>query len=256
MSSLASAGTDTDTESMLVNVPLAGTSYYYGCVDPVSGESDTSNNCSNVIVVTAEEAASGPDLIAEVTDPRNGTILEPGDSFTFSVRVRNIGDTQASSTTLRYYHSTDSRISSNDRQLDTDPVSSLASAGTDTESMLVNVPLAGTFYYYGCVDPVSGESDTSNNCSNVIVVTAEEAASGPDLIAEVTDPRNGTILEPGDSFTFSVRVRNIGDTQASSTTLRYYHSTDSRISSNDRQLDTDPVSSLASAGTDTESMPC
>ena len=256
VSSLASAGTDTDTdtESTRVNVPLAGTFYYYGCVDPVSGESDTSNNCSNVIVVTAEEAASGPDLIAEVTGPRNGTILEPGDSFTFSVRVRNIGDTQASSTTLRYYHSTDSRISGNDSHLDTDPVSSLASAGTDTdtESTRVNVPLAGTFYYYGCVDPVSGESDTSNNCSNVIVVTAEEAASGPDLIAEVTDPRNGTILEPGDSFTFSVRVRNIGDTQASSTTLRYYHSTDSRISSNDSHLDTDPVSSLASAGTDTD----
>ena len=243
VSSLASAGTE--TESTRVNVPLAGTFYFYGCVDSVSGESDTNNNCSNVIVVTAEDAASGPDLIAEVTGPRNGTILEPGDSFTFSVRVRNIGDTQASSTTLRYYRSTDSRISSNDTQLDTDPVSSLASAGTETESTRVNVPLAGTFYFYGCVDSVSGESDTNNNCSNVIVVTAEDAASGPDLIAEVTGPRNGTILEPGDSFTFSARVRNIGDTQASSTTLRYYRSTDSRISSNDTQLDTDPVSSLA-----------
>ena len=208
---------------------------------------------SNSADATAGAGLAGPDLIAEVTGPRNGTILEPGDSFTFSVRVRNIGDTQASSTTLRYYHSTDSRISGNDSQLDTDAVSSLASAGThtdtDTESTRVNVPLAGTFYYYGCVDPVSGESDTSNNCSNVIVVTAEEAASGPDLIAEVTGPRNGTILEPGDPFTFSVRVRNIGDTQASSTTLRYYHSTDSRISGNDSQLD---MPSLASAGTHTD----
>ena len=227
-----------------------GNQYYYrvAAIDSL-GAGPWSNSAD----ATAGAGLAGPDLIAEVTGPRNGTILEPGDSFTFSVRVRNIGDTRASSTTLRYYHSTDSRISSNDRQLDTDAVSSLASAGTDTESTRVNVPLAGTFYYYGCVHPVSGESDTSNNCSNVIVVTAIDAASGPDLIAEVTGPRNGTILEPGDSFTFSVRVRNIGDTQASSTTLLYYRSTDSRISGNDSQLDTDAVSSLASAGTDTES---
>ena len=228
-----------------------GNRYYYrvAAIDSL-GAGPWSNSAD----ATAGAGLAGPDLIAEVTGPRNGTILEPGDSFTFSVRVRNIGDTQASSTTLRYYRSTDSRISNNDRQLDTDAVSSLASAGTDTESTRVNVPLAGTFYFYGCVDSVSGESDTNNNCSNVIVVTSEDAASGPDLIAEVTGPRNGTILEPGDSFTFSARVRNIGDTQASSTTLRYYHSTDSRISNNDRQLDTDAVSSLASAGTDTESM--
>ena len=228
-----------------------GNRYYYrvAAIDSL-GAGPWSNSAD----ATAGAGLAGPDLIAEVTGPRNGTILEPGDSFTFSVRVRNIGDTQASSTTLRYYRSTDSRISNNDRQLDTDAVSSLASAGTDTESTRVNVPLAGTFYFYGCVDSVSGESDTNNNCSNVIVVRSEDAASGPDLIAEVTGPRNGTILEPGDSFTFSARVRNIGDTQASSTTLRYYHSTDSRISNNDRQLDTDAVSSLASAGTDTESM--
>ena len=228
-----------------------GNRYYYrvAAIDSL-GAGPWSNSAD----ATAGAGLAGPDLIAEVTGPRNGTILEPGDSFTFSVRVRNIGDTQASSTTLRYYRSTDSRISNNDRQLDTDAVSSLASAGTDTESTRVNVPLAGTFYFYVCVDSVSGESDTNNNCSNVIVVRSEDAASGPDLIAEVTGPRNGTILEPGDSFTFSARVRNIGDTQASSTTLRYYHSTDSRISNNDRQLDTDAVSSLASAGTDTESM--
>ena len=151
-----------------------GNRYYYrvAAIDSL-GAGPWSNSAD----ATAGAGLAGPDLIAEVTGPRNGTILEPGDSFTFSVRVRNIGDTQASSTTLRYYHSTDSRISSNDRQLDTDPVSSLASAGTDTESMLVNVPLAGTSYYYGCVDPVN---PPSNNCSTG---TAEDAASGPDLMA-------------------------------------------------------------------------
>ena len=221
----------------------------------VSGESDTSNNCSNVIVVTAIDAASGPDLIAEVTGPRNGTILEPGDSFTFSVRVRNIGDTQASSTTLRYYHSTDSRISSNDRQLDTDAVSSLASAGTDTESTRVNVPLAGTFYYYGCVDQVSGESDTSNNCSNVIVVTAIDAASGPDLIVSYADIRPRSPLNPGQSFTIFAEVENIGDTRASSSRLNYFITrsrTDGILGSD--IIGRDTVKSLSASETEDESL--
>ena len=229
-----------------------GNRYYYrvAAIDSL-GAGPWSNSAD----ATAGAGLAGPDLIAEVTGPRNGTILEPGDSFTFSVRVRNIGDTRASSTTLRYYHSTDSRISGNDRQLDTDPVSSLASDGTDTESMPVNVPLAGTFYFYGCVDPVSGESDTSNNCSNVIVVTAEEAASGPDLIVSYADINPRRPLNPGQSFTIFAKVENIGDTRASSSRLNYFITrsrTDGILGSD--IIGQDTVSSLGASETEDESL--
>ena len=234
-----------------------GNRYYYrvAAIDSL-GAGPWSNSAD----ATAGAGLAGPDLIAEVTGPRNGTILEPGDSFTFSVRVRNIGDTQASSTTLRYYHSTDSRISGNDSQLDTDAVSSLASAGTDTdtdtESTRVNVPLAGTFYYYyGCVDPVSGESDTSNNCSNVIVVTAEEAASGPDLIVSDAYISPRSPLNPGQPFTIYVEVENIGDTRASSARLNYFI-TSSRTGAilGSDIIGRDTVSSLSASETGDESL--
>ena len=229
-----------------------GNRYYYrvAAIDSL-GAGPWSNSAD----ATAGAGLAGPDLIAEVTGPRNGTILEPGDSFTFSVRVRNIGDTQASSTTLRYYRSTDSRISNNDRQLDTDPVSSLASAGTDTESMPVNVPLAGTFYFYGCVDPVSGESDTSNNCSNVIVVTAIDAASGPDLIVSDADIDPRSPLNPGQPFTIYVKVENIGDTRASSAPLNYFitSSRTGTILASDI-IGRDTVKSLSASETEDESL--
>ena len=32
----------------------------------------------------------------------------------------------------------------------------------------------GTFYHYACVDAVSGESDTQNNCSEASVLTTRE----------------------------------------------------------------------------------
>ena len=231
-----------------------GNRYYYrvAAIDSL-GAGPWSNSAD----ATAGAGLAGPDLIAEVTVPRNGTILESGDSFTFSVRVRNIGDTQAPSTTLRYYRSTDSRISRNDSQLDTDPVSSLASAGTDTdtESTRVNVPLAGTFYYYGCVDPVSGESDTSNNCSNVIVVTAEDAASGPDLIVSNAYISPRSPLNPGQSFTIFAAVENIGDTRASSSPLNYFI-TSSRTGTilGSDIIGRDTVKSLSASETEDESL--
>ena len=229
-----------------------GNRYYYrvAAIDSL-GAGPWSNSAD----ATAGAGLAGPDLIAEVTGPRNGTILEPGDSFTFSVRVRNIGDTQASSTTLRYYHSTDSRISGNDSRLDNDAVSSLASAGTETESTRVNVPLAGTFYYYGCVDSVSGESDTSNNCSNVIVVTAEDAASGPDLIVSDIYISPTSPLNPGQSFTIFAEVENIGDTRASSSRLNYFitHSRTGTILGSDI-IGRDTVRSLSASETLDESL--
>ncbi len=63
--------------------------------------------------------------------------LEPDDSFTLSVTVRNQGNVDSNSTTLRYYRSTDSTISTSDTEVDTevdtDSVSSLDPSESDDE---------------------------------------------------------------------------------------------------------------------------
>ncbi len=57
----------------------------------------------------------------------------------------------------------------------------VSSGGSSDESIndLTAPDTAGTYYYGACVDSVSGESDTTNNCS-VSVTVAVEAAPEPD----------------------------------------------------------------------------
>ena len=85
------------------------------------------------------------------------------------------GDGEASATTLRYYRSTDTAISSGDTEVGTDAVAVLAASGSTDENIELTAPAdPGTYYYGACVDPVSGEADAGNNCSGAVRVTVSD----------------------------------------------------------------------------------
>ena len=138
-------------------------------------------------VVELENAApSGlmPDLVVGSPTVTDST-LTPGQSFTLSVTVRNQGTAPAVATTLRYYRSSDATISTSDTAAGTDPVSGLAAGASGPESIGLTAPdSAGTYYYGACVEPVSGESDTGNNCSTGVRVTV--GSGGGTAALEVT----------------------------------------------------------------------
>ena len=120
--------------------------------------------------------------------------LETGDSFTLSATVRNQGDGSSVATTLRYYRSTDSTITSSDTSVGTDSVSGLSAGGSGDESIDLTAPsTAGTYYYGACVDSVSGESATTNNCSSAVAVTVS-AAPAPDPDPDPTPTPTGTAV--------------------------------------------------------------
>ena len=101
-------------------------------------------------------------------------ILEPGDSFTLSATVENTGDGGAAATTLRYYRSTYSTISTSDTFVGTDAVSALAAGESSPESISLTPPSTAGYHYYGaCVVSVAGESSTTNNCSSGVWVMVE-----------------------------------------------------------------------------------
>ena len=243
----------TSPESISLTAPSsAGTSYYGACVDTVTGESDTTNNCSSAVSVTVSAPPpppppqTNPDL--EVQSPSvNDSSLDTGDSFTLSATVRNDGDGAAAATTLRYYRSTDGTITTSDTSVGTDAVGGLSAGATSPESISLTAPSsAGTSYYGACVDTVTGESDTTNNCSSAVSVTVSAPPpppppqTNPDL--EVQSPSvNDSSLDTGDSFTLSATVRNDGDGAAAATTLRYYRSTDGTITTSDTSVGTDAV---------------
>ena len=106
--------------------------------------------------------------------------LTTADSFSINATVENRGQSSSESTTLRYYLSTDLTISTADTQLGRDPVSALAAGGTSAESVSATAPDSPDTYWIGaCVDSVSGESDTDNNCSaGVPIIVSSSPQSG------------------------------------------------------------------------------
>ena len=100
-----------------------------------------------------------------------------GESFTFSATVRNQGNARSAATTLRYYRSLDATISTGDTEVGTAAVSALAASSVSHESIDLTAPsTAGTYYYGACVDPVSGESNAGNNCSDSRAVEVRSAS--------------------------------------------------------------------------------
>ena len=117
-----------------------------------------------------------PDLVVQTPSVGDAT-LETGATFTLSATVANRGDWQSAPTTLRYYRSTDATITTADTEVGTDDVGGLlypswAFGWSSKESIDLTAPSAvGTYYYGACSDSVTGESDTTNNCSSSVTVT-------------------------------------------------------------------------------------
>ena len=248
----------TSAESIGLTAPASAGRYYYGaCVDAVSGESSTTNNCSGSVQVTVSEPPAGPDLdpyaIVVTTSP-GGT--GPGGNIGPSVGVRNDGDESSAATTVRFYQSTDATITTADTEVGTNALGALSPGATASIGATVSAPSTpGTYYYGACVDAVAGESDTTNNCSSSVQVDVTEPPpqTNPDL--EVQSPSvSDSSPTSGATFSLSAAVRNDGDGAAATTTLRYYRSTDATITTADTSVGTDAVGGLAAAATSSESI--
>ena len=130
------------------------------------------------------------DLIVESPSVSDDT-LTPGQSFTLEAMVRNQGNGQSAATTLRYYQSTDATITTSDTSVGTDAVGSLSASGTSSESISLQAPnTPGTYYYGACVESVSGESDTENNCSSGVSVTVASSNTFDATVAQIKNLEN------------------------------------------------------------------
>ena len=246
ISGLAASGSA--GQSVELTAPSTPGTYYYGaCVDAVTDESNTTNNCSGSVKV----AILQPDLVVGApsvskSDP------EAGEQFTLRVTVENNGEGGSDATTLRYYYSTDTAITTSDTALDTDAIGRLAASGTSSQSVDLAAPSTpGTYYYGACVDAVTDESDTTNNCSTSVQVTVPQPK--PDLVVGTpsVDDRGPAA---GAAFTLSATVENEGGGAAAATTLRYHRSADATISRSDTEVGTDAIGGLAASGTSSQSV--
>ena len=252
---------ETGDESIRLIAPTEPGVYYYGaCVSDVSYESDRGNNCSAAIaitvrqVITPVEITGSPDLVVSLSS--NYSLVDPNGSINLVATVRNQGDADASnSVTLRYYLSTDTIVSSDDQLIATDSVRSLSRGNSDNEDHGVRAPSQpGIYYYYACVDSVTDEDDTGNNCSNVITINVR----GSDLVVESISVdllgQTGSI-NPNGEFSLNATIRNQGTGNAAATIARYYISTDQTFSTvDDSEVQTASISAInAGASTNAQS---
>lgn len=228
--------------SVLVSAPdVAGTYYYGACLDPVAGEVNAANNCSEG---TRVSVGFDVDLVVESPLVEDSSV-EPDRDFYLRTTVANRGVEKTEATTLRIYRSVDSEISPSDREVERYSVSALGVGRRADKSGFLSVPsTAGVYYFGACVDPVSGEANTRNNCSESIRLLV---GVGADLVVEspLVDDRR---LEANRPFQLRTTVANQGVTIAEATILRVYRSVDAEISRSDRELERFSVNSLRVSG--------
>lgn len=153
--------------------------------------------------------ADAPDLIVSDIGIDEGNTLTAGQDITLRATVRNGGTGESDNTTLRYYFSSDSIVTPEDTEVDTDRVASLDPNETDKNYTVLTAPNAtGTYYYGACVDGVVNESDAANNCF-VFSVTVQ----GQDIEQPVSTllKNSGASVAVGDSISLSITIEEVAD---------------------------------------------
>ena len=121
-----------------------------------------------------------PDLAFAGVSPASAT-LTPGSSVTFAFRIRNQGTLASSATTIRAMRSPNPIVSTRDTELESYSLSSLVASQDLTFPLTISVDAstaAGTIYIGMCIDAVTDESNTRNNCSEGARLTITASSSG------------------------------------------------------------------------------
>ena len=104
------------------------------------------------------------------------TELRVGEFFDVQCEIDNIGDGQASETTIRYMLSTNSLVSTSDIELGVFELSSIAPDTGILEEWETELLSPGDYWFGACVDIVDGESLGGNNCTAGQRVSVRAAA--------------------------------------------------------------------------------
>ena len=114
------------------------------------------------------------DLVVEAPMVSNDYLL-PGGSFTLSATVKNQGDAAATATTLRFYQSADTTITTSDIEVGTANVGALQRNETVKINIRINAPMTLGIHHYGaCVDTVDNETNSDNNCSPSVTLAVSD----------------------------------------------------------------------------------
>ena len=196
----------------------AGVHYYYLCLDHVTNETVTNNNCTQTpATVSIEQTVTDPgqEEVPETTPTTTPdlTVTETvattpsaiaDDTISIQATITNIGSATADATTIRVYRheqETTRPTTGGIREANTASTPTLApnkSAQVTSTHQAPTAPAilgARTYYYYVCLTPLSGEQTTNNNCSltpAIINVRPKREDPGPPYAHCFDIPDRGT----------------------------------------------------------------
>lgn len=131
------------------------------------------------------------DLVVENPDVNNPT-PEVGEVVYFDATIRNRGAGILDPTTYSLYRSDDSLISEADILLRTGDVGALSTSKISVEVIGISVSRPGRFWLGICVSSVSDEADTSNQCSEGVLV--EVTGASTTSVLSVSKTGQGTVV--------------------------------------------------------------
>jgi len=211
------------------------------------GTNFTTNSCSNV---------SEPNL---TYNSNSNSLTVSGTTVSISLQVKNTGTGSAGSSTVGYYLSGNTTITTSDYLIDEDYVTSLSSGGSSSESTSKDVSTlsipAGT-YYVGYIIDYKNDVSESNEDDNKWYWTSPTVNIENQLLPNLTKKSdlenisiNGTIVQ------ISVGVINNGSGDAGSSYVGYYLSENTSFStSSDYFVGDDYVSGLSSGSSSSENI--
>ena len=200
---LTSYFTDPDGDALTYTAssanPAVATASAAGATLTISGQSPG----STTVTVTARDpggltatqsisvsvgTAAMPDLLFSSVTPTAVTIA-PGGSEKLVFTIRNAGNGNSAATSARAHQSPDARITTSDR-VASNPIAVRQLVPNGTTSLELTIPIPadfqpGSFYVGMCVDPVTGESNTANNCSNAVRVTVSVGNRAPEPVGAI-----------------------------------------------------------------------
>ncbi len=128
----------------------------------------------------ATVVAPGPDLTFTEVVPVSAT-LTPGESATFTFHVRNQGTVASGATRIRAMRSPNPIISAHDTEIESYSFAPLRAKEERAFPLTISVNAGsapGTIYIGLCVDAVTDESNTRNNCSDGARLTIAAPSAG------------------------------------------------------------------------------
>ena len=154
------------------------------------------------------EPATRPDLAVTETIPLPLATTLSGDTVTIQAKVTNIGDGTAEASRVRVYrHTAKTNNPQQDGTRETNTATTSALSPTNAVSITSThraptVSATTRYYYYVCVDTVSNEQDTDNNCSSTpaeVAVRVKPEDPGPPYESCYDIPERSTPMG-GDGF--------------------------------------------------------